>query len=170
MCVPIFRKSSNALMRSRRNISSPLKAYGYGKHYLVKYRTMKGTIWVLLFSNVHIHFLHLNSLWSSLYVYFRLVEPFPTVLLNLFFLFLPCHSFFHSFLMLLISTTPGLPYIYSVLPQVFYLADHIISIWGLYLCLSPFENCQLARWLLETSTNKCITSTSPFPHTTYCDN
>lgn len=126
MCVPIFRKSSNALMRSRRNISSPLKAYGYGQHYPVKYRIIKSITWAFLVTTFH--FLYLILLCFSLCVSFRIVEPFSTVLLKLFFVFLPCRSLFHSILMFSLLPTLGLPHKYSVFPQVFHLSDYIISI------------------------------------------
>jgi hypothetical protein len=128
MCVPIFRKSSNALTRSRKNISSPLKAYGYGKRNPIKYRIMNCIIWVLLFSSFHIHFLHLISFLIFSLRFFLSIRtlsfcPLESVLplLALPFLFL-LDSYVLTF------TNAGLPYKYSVSSQMFYLSNYIISI------------------------------------------
>jgi hypothetical protein len=140
MCVPIFRKSSNALMRSRRNISSPLKAYGYGKHYPVKHRTMKGTIWVLLFSKFHIYFLHLNSfMFFSLCLFLTIQTisfcPFEPILhfLALPFLF-PLDSFVLTF-----TNTGTTRHIFSVSTNTSFVLSYYLNLMIVPLSISFSE-------------------------------
>lgn len=129
MCVPIFRKSSNALMRNRKNISSPLKAYGYGKCNPTEYRTMKCMIWVLLFSSFHIHFLHRISMQIFSSRLFSTIRTFSFCPLEYVLLFLAL-----PFLLPLISCVLAFTNI-GTTRHIFSVPTNAISVWSYYLNL-----------------------------------